>query len=104
LAALPVQLWEQLYDQVIGQINHHREKEPAARPSPAQPRWQQLHQEFSQMVVADAWTLEELMRKSQENKEARCLVAGKLMMLAKLTLVRPLSALVVRFVPFCGSA
>jgi hypothetical protein len=82
LAALPVQLWEQLYDQVIGQINHHREKEPAARPSPAQPRWQQqLHQEFSQMVMADAWTLEEPMRKSQENKEARCLVAGKLMML-----------------------
>lgn len=80
--ALPATLWEQMLNQVIQQINQQRRDSQAASSSLAQPQYQpQLQQRFSQLALADASTLEELMRKSQENKEASRLVAGKMMML-----------------------
>jgi len=80
--ALPARLWEQMVDQVIQQINHQRRPDQAATPSLAQPLWQpSLQQQFSQVAMADASTLEELMRQSQENKEVTSLVAGKMMLL-----------------------
>ena len=85
LLTLPIELFAQIFEQVIARINMQPQNQAVAT------NWQPVQQKFSAIWIADGSTLEALRRKLKALQEQEKTLAGKIMMVVEAFSHRPVT-------------